>query len=31
MELDGAVLDEIVVHGDKNNSLAMESASIGAL
>lgn len=31
MEPDGAVLDEIVVHGDKNNSLAMESASIGAL
>ena len=31
MDPDGAVLDELVVHGSRNNSLAMESASVGAL
>lgn len=31
MDPDGEVLDELVVHGSKNNSLAMESASVGAL
>ena len=31
LEPDGAVLNEVVVHGSKNNSLAMESASIGSL
>lgn len=31
LEPDGELLDELEVYGDKNNSIAMESASIGAL